>query len=46
MHLYRYMYDRKYVYYTKPHEVDRTLPSVARLRIAARAIFGPPGNLK
>jgi len=29
------------MYYTKPPEVDRKWPSMARIRIAVRAIYGP-----
>jgi len=34
------------MHYTKPPEVDRAWPSMARLRTAARAIFGSPGIFK
>ena len=47
-----YMYNapiplnEKNMHYTKPLEVDRALPFMARQRIAARAIFGPNGIFK
>jgi len=34
------------MHYTKPPESDRAWPSVARLRIEAWDIFGPPGIFK
>jgi len=39
------LYD-KIKHYTKPPEIDRVWSSMARLRIAERAIFGPPGIFK
>jgi len=36
----------KNMHYSKPPEVDRAWPSMARLRIAVRAIFGPPSIFK
>jgi len=37
---------QKTMHYTKPPAVNRVWPSMARLRIAARAIFGPPDIFK
>jgi len=34
------------MHYTKPPEVDRAWPSIARIRIVERAIFGPSGISK
>ena len=45
MHLYRPLYDKS-MHYTKHPEVDHACPYMARLHIAARAIFGPPGIFK
>ena len=42
MHLYRPLYDKN-MHYTKPPEVDHAYPSMARLRIAVRAIFRTHG---
>ena len=45
MHLYRQLYDKN-LHYTKPPEVDRARPSMARLRIASRTILDQPGIFK
>jgi len=34
------------MHYTKPPEIDRSWPSMARLRIAKRFSFGPPAIFK
>jgi len=44
MHLYRPLYNKNLHY--KPSKVESAWPSMARLRIAAWAIFDPPRIFK